>query len=269
MKTNIIIVVIIIFSFIAVSLKSNQHDRSSKQTFNLMSSTEIIYLDISEIFPAQLRYSSQNVKQKIENNIEQGKANWNKAQACWQIDNIPTKNALPVVKAPFGYVLVDGHHDMLAYLALKAKQVPVRIVSNLSKISEEEFWEEAEKKGFAYLYDIHGNRKIPPRDILQLQDDPNRFFAALSARKYPDPQNLKISFGADYPLWIKIGKDIPFIEFQIADVLWKNGLIYQYQMGNDFSKEFAEKARQILFEAKIPGLRIVTERVHYSKLDIQ
>ncbi|MBS0585122.1 MAG: hypothetical protein JSR76_02330 [Verrucomicrobia bacterium] len=235
---------------------------------------DIFYLEISELFPSQLRYSSQNVKEKIRKKIKSGAATWNELEKRWELSYhngesaLSSKEALPVMKSSFGYVLVDGHHDLLASVGLEAKSIPVRVVADFSSLSEEEFWKRAEKEGLAYPYDIDGNRLIPSHDFGKLQDDSNRFFAAIAGRKYPMLDDLSVSTGAIYPLWIKVGKDTPFIEFMIADALYKAGIVYPYEMGDTPSDAFVEKARKVLEEAKIPKLRLVKERLHYTELEL-
>jgi len=94
--------------------------------------SETSYLDIAEIFPGQLRFSSENVRGKIKNKIKSGDARWNEVQGHWEyqyhdgLSIFSLKEAVPVLKASFGYVLIDGHHDVLSSLELGAKQIPVR-----------------------------------------------------------------------------------------------------------------------------------------------
>ncbi|MCI5052797.1 MAG: hypothetical protein MRY21_06665 [Simkaniaceae bacterium] len=223
----------------------------SLMTVILLNAEQTLLLDISQISPAQLRFSLQNVEMKKNKKLKSG------STTC--------SESLPVVKAPFGYVLIDGHHDALSYLALGTRQILVRIVQDFSDLSEELFWSEVEKQGLAYPYTIQGERKIPPRNLSELTDDPNRYFAAISARKYPP--DLKGSTGAHYPLWIKIGKDIPFIEFRISDALWESGLVYSYEMGDNPPEEFIERARGVLIQAQIPGLKIVPKKYHYKMFE--
>jgi hypothetical protein len=233
-----------------------------------------VYLDCEQIFPTQLRYSSENVQSKIEAIVRAKKAVWDETSGSWQLMYNDGKSvygeedAVPVVNGPYGYFLCDGHHHILASLHFGAQAIPARVIANFSSLDENAFWKEMEKKGWAYPYNILGERATAPKDFKLLQDDPNRFFAALIARKCGPDADLSASRGAEYPVWIKVGQDIPFIEFQIADALWKQGLRYEYSMGENPPAEFVEEARKILREAKIPGLRIVDERTHFSKLQL-
>lgn len=237
-------------------------------------SEKLFYMDCREIYPSQLRYSLKNVQEKVDLIQSSQDAVWSEEEKTWKLRYNSGKGALdldeaiPIVKGPFGYVLTDGHHHFLASLQFGAVTMPVKIIADLSSLDENAFWQEMEKRGWSYPYNILGERSIPPKDFMLLQEDPNRYFAAIIARKCKADGDLSTSIGAEYPVWIKIGKDIPFIEFLISDALWKQGLNYQYEMGNPPSEEFVEEARRILLEAHIPGLRIVPNKIHYLELKL-
>lgn len=234
--------------------------------------SEPFYLPISEIFPAQLRYASQNVQDKINKKIMNGDAQWSDANAGWEYrynngrSIFSIKESIPVVKAPFGYIVIDGHHDVLSSLFLEATWLPVHMIADLSDLSEDQFWDEAERLGWAYLYNLQGQRQIPPRDFYLLEDDPNRYFAMISARKCLVDKDLINSIGAEYPIWVKVSNDIPFIELKIADILWQNQIVYSYDMGRNPPEEFVEEARRVLLAAEIPEIWIIPERKHYLEL---
>lgn len=236
-------------------------------------SENLFYTDIQCIYPSQLRYSSKNVQEKVDYTIRLHDANWNEDTKSWDLkydggkSPLSPEDAVPVVRGPFGLVLTDGHHHLLASLQLNAQTIPVKVIADLSQLDETSFWAEMEQNGWAYPYNILGERSPPPKDVKLLQDDPNRYFAAIIARKCRADGDLNSSRGATYPVWVKVGKDIPFIEFRISDALWKKGLRYNYDMGDNPSEALVEESRQILLDAKIPGLRVVPERTHY--LDVK
>ena len=236
---------------------------------------ESFYLPLEKLFASQLRYSSQNVKEKTIAFEKNGDISWNENQKCWNLKHADGKSALsleraiPIIIAPFGFAIADGHHHVLASLEVGAQLIPVKVIKRYSDVSQEQFWEQAEVDGLAYPYDLAGARKIPPRTFQELQDDPNRYFASIVARKCKADGDLSKSKGATYPLWIKVGKDIPFIEFKIADALYQAGIFYTYDMGKKPPKEFIEQAREALVGANIPGLRVVNTHTHYSQLKSQ
>lgn len=228
-----------------------------------------MYVSINQIYPAQVRYSQLNVDEKVKKTFQKGGATTVEGKVICSYNGgtsvLSTKEALPVVIAPFGYVLADGHHDVLCSLKLEATTVPIMVLKDMSKLTVKEFWEAAEKSNLAYLKTIGGASAVPPLSFNDLVDDPNRYFAAISARKFLTKSNT--STGLDYPLWVKIDKDIPFIEFQIADALYNRDFTYDPQsMGNPPHDDVIDRARKILEEAKILGLRLITVRTHFQDL---
>jgi hypothetical protein len=236
-------------------------------------SSKVVYVHYRDLHPSQLRFASQNVEQKVKNILKKNNAILNKSTSQWSykyyngLSALSEKDSIPVVKASFGYALVDGHHNVLSNIAVGSEWIPIRVINDLCHLSLEAFWAEAELMGWAYLYDINGKKSFPPTLFSDLQDDPNRYFAAIAARKYKNEAS-RDSSGAEYPVWVKIGKDIPFVEFMISDAMWKSGLVYSYEMGDNPSIEFVESARQVLLESDIKGLRIIPTRTHYKDLNL-
>lgn len=235
------------------------------------------FISIDQIKPGQLRYSSKNVEEKVNKILKDGQATFDHTSGKWSYKYDENQsvysldNAVPAVVGPDGFILlVDGHHDVLASLALQAKTMPVKVIQNWENMSIETFWARASESGYAYLYDLQGQKKLPPLSFTELSDDPNRYFAAISARKLLEGGTMDSSIGADYPLWIKIGKSIPFIEFKISDVMKKHGLIYDYEIANNPEAwaQFVEKARVALKESPIEGLKLVENRIYYKDIDL-
>lgn len=229
------------------------------------------YVSITELFPAQIRYSVLNMQEKANKRVVTADAVWTDDGWRYKHDSgrsvLSRRQALPVVKASFGYVLIDGHHDVLSSMKLQAKTVPITVIEDVSDLSPEEFWEEADERGWSYLYSVTGEKIDPPASFADLVDDPNRYFAALVARKFKlNADGSYISKGAEYPLWVKIDKDIPFIEFKISNALYDAGFVYSPEhMGNPPAESVVERARKILADADIDGLRVVPYRIHHEK----
>jgi hypothetical protein len=235
------------------------------------------YIPIEDITPGQLRYSALNVEEKKKAAIERKAVTGDATGGRHYKYNddksaLAAEEALPVVLAVFGPVLVDGHHETLASIALGAKTIPVYVKKDLSNLSKDAFWTQAQQEGLVYPYTLENTHKIPT-SFKELQNDPNRFFAALVARKCPaEGSSANETFAApktplaDYPVWIKVGKDIPFIEFKISDVLNKNKHIYDENWGTKVPEEFVETARQTLVSQPVPGLKVVPQRVKYDTI---
>lgn len=263
---------------------------SSPKVSTFMKSTvPVLYIPYTQLLPGQARYSSKAVQAKVHKYIKRGDATWNASVNSWQgkfehgKSIFPSSSALPVVRSPEGFVLVDGHHDVLASIYFNIPLIPITILDDLSHLDRQSFWAEAEKQGWAYLFTLikHNNApnntptievkriEAPPATFGELIDDPLRYFASTTARKFRtsnEPPSL--SLGAEYPLWIKIGKDTPFIEFALADMLYKHGFVYAYAdgTGDDMPEKLVEQARKILVQNPVNGLRLVPERKHYDMI---
>lgn len=237
---------------------------------------DLTYVSYKKIHPGQTRYSSLQVAKKIQKEIGHGTAVWNEDKNKWQLKHDKGKSVyshrdiLPVIKAPFGYVLVDGHHAVIAGIHFKSKMVPIRVIADLSNLSEDEFWREAEQHGYVYLYSTAGKKSLPPERFSDLEDDPNRYFAGVTVRKYySDRTGDEASSGADHPLWIKVDKDTPYIEFMIANALYKAGFVYNGKKhGEHPPEEEITQARAILQKAHIPGLKLIPPNTHFSDINM-
>jgi hypothetical protein len=251
--------------------QSSNTKKESKAVANKTS--EVQYISCEHIYPGQIRYSSLNTADKVAKLKEKKAVFWDAKDNCWQYKYhdgtsvLASQDALPVVKASFGYVLIDGHHDVLSSLAVQAKMIPIKVVDDLHHLSLEEFWNCAEERGYTYLYKANGEQCAAPSSFSDLIDDPNRYFAAITARKYTANEDGYDSRGAEFPLWIKINKGIPFIEFKIANALFAKGFVYDpEQMGNPPKEEAIEQARAILIAAKVPGFGVVPSQTHYQRI---
>jgi hypothetical protein len=266
-----------LFNAHSISVLTPQDTPAPGAQYSITYPAYIGYVSIDAIHPGQLRYASKNVDQKVKEAIKREYAKKVEGQYGYvlKFDNgrstLAETSPLPVIIGPYGFILVDGHHDLIAALQLGAKTIPVKVLEDLSKSSD--FWRDAEKKNYVYMYDLDGKRKKPPYSFtnkvgrLTLKDDPNRYFAAIVARKCDKRgQLVEESKGSDYPLWIKIGKDIPFIEFRISDFMNKAGLQYSYTMGDTPSREFVNKVREALKKNPIQGLKLIEQETFYKDI---
>lgn len=217
------------------------------------------FVALSLLQPMQVRYSSLNVEEK-KTKVRKA-ADRAKSTTLLQFDEgrsaFGPDDAVPVIKCNDGYALVDGHHTALASKALGAKTLPIRIVKTYTGPRDQTFWQWAEEQGYAYLKDVSGERKIPT-SFDDMSDDPLRYFAAITARKFEKSLDYAASIGAERPLWVKIHKDVPFIEFALADALRSAGFVYAY--GDETSSAFQdmiERARAVLTTRPVPGLKLI------------
>jgi hypothetical protein len=134
------------------------------------------------------------------------------------------------------------------------------------------FWAAAEARGYIYPRAIGGAHQLPPASFDALVDDPGRYFAAITARKCDrDDQPAALTTGAEYPLWVKVGKDVPFIEFMISDALAAPGdrpddPPLSYPADAAPSGDQLAAARRRLAAHPIPGLRVVAVPTRFDAL---
>jgi len=235
-------------------------DNSRRPETNTMDDSAF-YVEIKQLFPSQIRFSKANVDLKVRKMGKNRKLYDDKSV-------LALTEALPVVRSQWGYLLIDGHHDVLKSIRVGAKWVPVRVEKDLSHLSRQEFWAYTKEQGWTYLQKINGTTpETPPSSFAEMENDPNRYLAAILARKFPKGSTvLNQSWGAEYPVWIKLGKDTPYIEFHIADALYQENLLYQESWQDNPPMDFVEKVRNVLTHANIKGLKVVSRRIHYNQL---
>jgi hypothetical protein len=229
------------------------------------------YLPIDQLLPGQLRYSRLTVSEKVFVQRVKTILNFVPFFILNVVSRIlPEAAALPVIKSRFGYVLIDGHHEVLAARQVGLNKLRIRVERDLSDLEPEEFWQQAAKEGLVYPYDKGGGQVFEmPASFDVLKDDPNRHLAAKLARKYHRLGSKWVSRGAEFPVWIKQGNDIPFIELKIADAFYRANFTCTYEMASKPTDELVEKARQILLGDQIEGLKLVKERLFHAQIDLE
>lgn len=219
----------------------------------------IYYVNIDEIHPGQCRYSQINVDEKIKKLVAQkriqkiGDSSYslglNKKGKPLNAA-LKKKEALPVIKAPFGLLLLNGHHRILASQQAGCNTIPVEIIEDHSSKSKKDFWKLAIQKNWVHATDLEGNTALPPDSFASLVNDPNRYFATLTLKSKNQVDVKPTS------VWMKSSPSPYFIEFKIADIMYKNGLIYKENM----DKEMLAELLKILLKqnkAILPGIELV------------
>lgn len=146
---------------------------------------------------------------------------------------------------PDGPVIIDGHHEYYLSLWLGASSISAVVVKDYSNFTPLEFWKTmaAQKLSLLKATPERLARDLPQsRDVT---DNPNRYLASLLGLKV----GAKIKGSAD-AIWYKFDQGVPFIEFEIAEILKNSGIEYQANWGNSVPKVIREAARKALFEAQ-------------------
>ena len=238
----------------------------------LASMSTAFYYPINNIRPCQTNASCLNIQVKYNKIVARGDAVWNGQSFDLKYNDgtavYPLNKPFEVISSPYGFILTNGTHRTIASIMLGASTMPVIIINDLSVLSREEFVRQATGR-YIFPYDLCGN---PTRtlvcDFLSLVDNPNRYFAIISARtcKKTTTPNKKTT-GADYPLWIRIDQPgVGGFENQIAQALWRSGLVYSNQWGDQIPDWFMERARQVLICNPVPGLCLIRKRTYYNDI---
>lgn len=217
--------------------------------FSLFASSPF-FIPIKEIHPGQLRYSRLDVDRTCQKQIGLGRVQ--RCEGRWLLPYgkslYPLKQSHPAILTPRGWVLVDGHHRLLASKRLGATLYPIHMVADLRGRFD---WEEcALANGWIYPFDFQGRRRQLPCFFSGLINDPNRHFASMSKGK----KTMCGIKGSSHPLWIIEGRTRPFEELRVATALWKQGLVYDPKTSGE---AFFEAASKALLEEKIPGVQVV------------
>lgn len=219
-------------------------------------------VNIQLLYPAQIRYSSKNVQDKIREILS-------KSSMFYGDKNfLEFKHAIPAILRSDGtFVVCDNHHTFMAIKALGRTKVAVKTI-DVYQGNNERFWEWAIAHDYAYLETIDGQKVLPPLSWEELIDDPIRYFITKSARKFEQDLTIKHSIGYEYPLWVKIKQgQRNFIEFIMANYLYAHGFSCTYEDIEDAEifKTLVAQARSIFIKHPIEGSDILKTHSHYTK----
>ncbi len=208
----------------------------------------VIFVDVNDVCPTQVMYSSRNAQEKYLKAIKR------RDQMAPVLSLYSSDKAIPVIGFNAKYYAIDGHHSVVATTLGGFTLIPVTMV-DIYHGAEHEFWSWMEQMNYAYLYDHQGAPTPPVKSFYEMTDEPLRYFVARSAKKYDSTLDSSKSSGPHHPLWIKIDKSVPFIEFKIAVLLHQLGFKYNYEDDIDVK---IEQARAIL-NANVSTIPLISE----------
>lgn len=221
------------------------------------------FLEIENLIRGQDQVSVDNMLAKLEEKIAAKDVVWDAKQNKWTLNHdngkssVPGNDPIKVIKSDQGFVVIDGHHDLFLALYLGAKTIAVE-VEEVSQLPPLEFWKRLIAKKQVYLPETAEElaKKAPP--MFGVRDNPNRYLASLLALKAEvsrkgDALKVLKAKALNTPIWIKINNSIPFIEFYIAEVLTKAGILYNSSWGKKIPEEAIERSRRALVDAMKAG----------------
>lgn len=159
--------------------------------------------------------------------------------------------------------ILDGHHRALLSTYLGAETMPMEIIADWSHLDPDAFLVEMYNHGYSYFLNYMGEPQNP-LDLCDLLDDPYLALARelllrvdiqvkviklkKKAKNKGAMPKYKIKIldrrGSSLPIAIKINRDIPFLEFEIADRLRRAGV--QWNSADTLTPEIEQKFLEIL-----------------------
>ena len=130
---------------------------------------------IEDLRPTQFVVGYLEVERKIREHKNDSKR---------ELEEYRREKTVPVVRAPDGNLyMIDHHHSTLALYELGVKKAYVRVVGDLSELSDmDAFWKEMQSRHWCYLVDENGKLRKPselPKKLWKLKDDPYRALAGM------------------------------------------------------------------------------------------
>lgn len=141
-------------------------------------SSELEQVPLEELRPTQMTVGMRAVAAKSQE--------WNELPEHERSARMAGQLFAAVKGANGAYFILDGHHTVLALANDKAKCVQIGLVSDLSYLSEEEFWVFLDHRSWVHCYDHQGKRRPlgqMPERLQDLVDDPYRSLAASVQRE--------------------------------------------------------------------------------------
>lgn len=228
------------------------------------------YLPIQFLIPGQEWISVDNIIGKIKKaytepgfvKSKQGEIELAFADGT-SAEPMTERPKIKVAATEQGYIIIDGHHETCRAILLGSRTVPVEMVEDFTKrhpkMTMEDVWIELKSRHLSLFSEAKKPAHLAqfPPCLCDLTDKPNRYLSRLLGMKVVTDAEGKITFaetrGVKHPVWVKVNRGVPFIEFYIADILEKNSIHYDIRWGDDVPKEVVEAARQALVIAQANG----------------
>lgn len=142
---------------------------------------ESVHLPIRFLVRGQDEVSVHNVIAKLNERIVDGDVVWSEAEASWQLahdegqSSVSIDDPIFVVKGSRGYVVTDGHHDVLLALYVGARTIPAQVIDDLSQLEAAAFWREMKRRRLVDLSASPEHLAKQPPKMSELVDNPNPY----------------------------------------------------------------------------------------------
>lgn len=155
--------------------------------------------------------------------------------------------------------IIDGHHRAMVSTYAGAKSIPVKIIDDWSGKTEKQFFADMKRKNLSYYVGLNGEW-LGPGEFCGMVNDPLILLARRLLRRIDltyDSETGDFEIlrerGAEVAIGIKINRDVPFTEQEIARLLRSHGVTWQ--KGDELNFELLSKFLEILL-AERDGSRL-------------
>ena len=212
------------------------------------------FVSISELHPGQLRFARPRVEEKLVSL----KAKFPAGPIFDQMrSHYPLEKAKKVLQTKYGPLLLDGHHAVLASEDLQGRTFPIEWGEDYTHLEGAKLWNELESKGLTYFHNFQGHRQVIS-SFKDMQDDPNRFLASLIAHRLDGEEDSPESIPK---IWAKPPISVPFLEFHLADALYRHGINFIITSPPQVDAVLEKKIRQVLRYEKEQGNNPMLKKV--------
>lgn len=203
----------------------------------MLKKSDLIKVDVLSLKPTQFALGFFEIDVKIEKMKKMKPA---------ELQKYLSEKRVPVIIGPESRLyMIDRHHLVRCCWELGIQKVNINVMSDLSHLSAEDFWEVMKKAKWCHLMDQFGNGPHPcnllPENIRSMSNDPYRSLAWVLREE---------------KVYIKQGNKIPFIEFYWADFLRSR---VTYVHGHEGMKKMFKESMDVIradsASIMLPGMK--------------
>jgi hypothetical protein len=214
---------------------------------------EAVWVSTGDLVATQPRFAYEKVRQSIDKHTDRHGAEESDGDYTFTNNDkkalYPLTSAIEVVAYRGKFYIIDGHHRWLTSVYTGAPTVPVVVVENWTRIKKfENFVARMEAAGYVYGHAEDGTAEF--YTPCELKNDPNLYLARLltltvkwdtEKKRIRNPQGAGKAF-----LILKIDRGITRQEFEVADLLRRNGIVYQAEWGDKIPADVMVEIAEIL-----------------------
>ncbi len=216
---------------------------------------ETSFISILRLVPGQDQISYLNAFEKLRSKYKKWQVSWSEKNNKYELAFDKGKSLLPlnrpikVLSSPDGFLVIDGHHHLIMSLFVGASKIPVYVMGKIPSLSMRTWKRLIERKTVYFQKTTIEKLANEKPKITELSDNPYRFLASKLALKikmsYKNGEvNVNEKKGNKNAIWIKINEGFPFVEFYIADVIQKAGIIFDPKWGERIPTKICDKIRE-------------------------